>query len=107
MENFKDSTAKLKDIISGAGKENTPVIVGFFVEWCGHCQAFKPSFEQAINRYGKKVQFFAVDCEKNAAVAEAFGIEGYPTIKLFEKGEEKDLPRMPEEFLKFCERFEK
>lgn len=62
-------------------------LVKFYAPWCGHCQHLAPHFIAAANELKDKVVFGEVDCTVENKLAEEFHIEGYPTLKIFRKGE--------------------
>lgn len=65
--------------------EGNATIYFFYTDWCGHSQKAKPEWEalQLPATYGTtKVVGKTVNCEKDVATCTAYGIEGYPTIKL-------------------------
>jgi thiol-disulfide isomerase/thioredoxin len=65
----------------------------FAVEWCPHCKHAKPIWDEFVKDNsskmfnGKNVNFVLVDCDKDSALADKYGVSGYPTIKL-DKGSE-------------------
>ncbi|KAH8739723.1 protein disulfide isomerase-related protein (provisional) [Cryptosporidium ryanae] len=67
-------------------KENPVVVVEFFAEWCGHCQAFAPEYEKIANALKGIVPFVAVDDQSEMA---SYGIQGFPTVKIFLESFEK------------------
>ena len=60
----------------------------FYTDWCPHCKKSKPIWnslkEELENKEfkGVNINFVEVDCDKDAALAEQFNVQGYPTIKL-------------------------
>ena len=62
--------------------EHKNLIVMFSVDWCGHCQKLKPTFEKAANENSNSsIQYAKVDCEKEKNLAEMFNINGFPQVK--------------------------
>lgn len=70
---------------------------------CGHCQAFKPAWEEIK----KQVSIITndINCEENPDKCTAYGIEGYPTIILEKGGKRKEFnnKRTVENVVKFIE----
>ena len=71
-------------------------LVEFYAPWCGHCQKLEPHYEYAARHLkdsekleGKNVKLFKVDATVEEALAKEMGVEGFPTMKWFEKGELK------------------
>lgn len=64
--------------------------VGFFAPWCGHCKALKPTWDQLAQVYADdaNVVIGAVDCDEHQDLCSAQGVEGYPTLKYYESGED-------------------
>uniref|UniRef100_A0AAR2J850 Thioredoxin domain-containing protein n=1 Tax=Pygocentrus nattereri TaxID=42514 RepID=A0AAR2J850_PYGNA len=63
---------------------------------CGHCKKLAPEFETAAKRLKGIVTLAKVDCTTNTEVCGRFGVNGYPTLKIFRNGEESssyDGPR--------------
>jgi len=87
---------------AGDGPAKDAELFFFFTEWCPHCQKAKPVWEslksevdgQMINRY--RVIFREVDCDKDEKLANEFGVEGYPTIKLVKDGQVIEYDAKPD-----------
>lgn len=61
--------------------------VEFFAPWCGHCKALKSDWMAAARQLKDKVKVGAVDCTgPGQAVCQKYGVQGFPTLKLFNKG---------------------
>ncbi|XP_060583219.1 protein disulfide-isomerase A5-like [Ruditapes philippinarum] len=83
------------------------VLVMFYAPWCGHCKKAKPSYQGAADKLGdSRRALAAVDCTaaKSKDLCSKEGIKGFPTIKLYVKGQflvEYSGDRTEEEFFKF------
>ena len=66
--------------------KTTPILFLFSAKWCGHCHHFMPTFEKLRREYvdKKKLKVLNIDEEKNRDLVEKYGIEGFPTIKLYD-----------------------
>ncbi|MFT7813345.1 protein disulfide-isomerase A6 [Arapaima gigas] len=69
-------------------------MVEFFAPWCGHCKNLEPEWAAAatdIKEQTKgKVRLGAVDATVHQGLASRYGIRGFPTIKIFRKGEDPE-----------------
>ena len=61
-------------------------LVEFFAPWCGHCKNLEPHWKKAASELKGKVKLGAVDATVHQALAQQYGIQGYPTIKYFPAG---------------------
>ena len=52
----------------------------------GHCTKLKPEYEAASEQLKGVAKLVAVDATAAQGLASQFGIEGFPTIKVFPKG---------------------
>ncbi|KAA8912857.1 hypothetical protein FN846DRAFT_886957 [Sphaerosporella brunnea] len=71
------------------GKEilnfDNAAIVEFYAPWCGHCQNLKPVYDKAATSLKGIAKVAAIDCdnEKNKRTCGEYGVQGFPTLKLF------------------------
>jgi len=69
-------------------------IVEFYAPWCGHCQNLKPAYEKAAKNLDGLAQVAAVNCDEddNKPLCGQFGVQGFPTLKIFRPGSKKGKP---------------
>jgi thioredoxin len=67
-----------------------PVLVDFWAEWCGPCRTVSPAIERLAKEYSGRILTVKVNVDRKPHVAQAYEVQGIPTIMLFWKGE----PRM-------------
>ena len=63
------------------------VLVEFYADWCGPCQAMRPAVE-AIEREGIEVRRINIDVERDFAAR--CGVQSIPCFVVFEQGVEVD-----------------
>lgn len=71
------------DIING----DTPILVDFFATWCGPCKTMSPILKDFSTQMGDRVRVIKIDVDKAPKTAEAYKIQGVPTLILFKRGE--------------------
>ena len=67
-------------------KDNTPILVDFWAEWCMPCRALAPVIEELAQEFDGKVRFAKVNVDECKEVPAKFGIRGIPTLILFKDG---------------------
>lgn len=99
----------------GQGK-NTPVLVMYYADWCGHCKRAKPQLEAAKSEYKGKVKIIMLNAEEpeHASLLKQEDVQGFPTIRYYKSGmpvagkksdyEEYNGERTKEDFLTFLNR---
>ncbi len=77
-----EKKATFSEIING----DTPVLVDFHATWCGPCQLLKPVLESTAVSWKNKLRIIKIDVDKNESAANAYKVQGVPTLILFQNG---------------------
>lgn len=65
-------------------------ILSFTASWCSHCKALEPEWNKAATELKGKIKVAKVDATTSPKLASRFGVNGYPTIKIFGPGPKTD-----------------
>ena len=67
-------------------KSNIPVLIDFWVPWCGPCRMMGPIIEQLAEEYEGKAKVGKVNVDEEGELSQAFGVMSIPTIVLVKDG---------------------
>ena len=77
------------------------VVVDFFATWCGPCKMIAPILEELDSEIND-VKIVKIDVDENGDIANKYGVQSIPTIKIFKDGAEMDtkVGFLPKDVLK-------
>lgn len=77
------------DVIAASHQQ--PVAVDFWADWCAPCHALTPHLARAIEELGGRLRLAKVEVDEgeNMRLAGRYQLRGFPTVILFQQGEER------------------
>ena len=67
-------------------RNDIPVVVDFWADWCGPCHAMAPALDRAAAELEPRFRILKLDVEREQEVAARYGIRSIPTLILFAGG---------------------
>jgi len=65
-----------------------PTLVDFYANWCGPCHAIAPVVAEVAEEFTGQLKVAKVDVDENEALSIKYGVQGIPTLILFQNGQE-------------------
>ena len=68
-------------------KNDKPVLVDYWAEWCGPCKMVAPVLEAISEEHGDKLDIVKLNVDDNPVVTQKYNIMNIPTLGVFKNGE--------------------
>ena len=68
-------------------KNDKPVLVDYWAEWCGPCKMVAPVLEAIAEEHGDKLDIVKLNVDENPMVTQKYNIMNIPTLGVFRNGE--------------------
>jgi len=81
------------------------VLVEFYAPWCGHCKQLEPIYNQLGEKYAKSESILIAKMDSTANELEHTKIQSFPTIILYQKGDNKKIEYNGERTLEGISKF--
>lgn len=69
-------------------KNEIPVVVDFWAEWCGPCKMMGPNFQAAAAELEPACRFLKLNTEMAQDISAQFSIRSIPTMIIYKSGKE-------------------
>ena len=63
-----------------------PVLLDFYADWCGPCQAFMPTISNLKYEMGDQVRIVKIDVDKNQSLSQQLQVRSIPTVMIYQNG---------------------
>lgn len=70
-------------------KSEKPVLVDFYADWCGPCNAMTPVIEELATELDGKAKVGKINVDENSDIAVEYNVMSIPTLIIFQNGKEE------------------
>ncbi len=76
-----------EDFEANVLKNENPVLVDFWAEWCGPCKTIAPALEEIAGDLAGRLTIAKLNIDDNPHTPAKYGVRGIPTLMLFKEGQ--------------------
>lgn len=70
-------------------KSEKTMLVDFYADWCGPCNAMAPVIEELATELDGKVKVGKINVDENSDIAVKYNVMSIPTLIVFKNGKEE------------------
>lgn len=70
-------------------KSEKPILVDFYADWCGPCNAMAPVIEELATELDGKAKVGKINVDENSDIAVEYNVMSIPTLIIFKNGKEE------------------
>ena len=88
LDDWSNGATAFESAMASRGDEPMPIVVYFYADWCGYCKRFNSALSEGSIDLTDfvKVRINPEKGSREQALAEKFGVRGYPSVFIIPAG---------------------